>query len=591
MSNKKKPDIKEIAEAWQRVDPDPETSGQLKNLLEGGESDMAADGTLEELFSGRLSFGTAGLRAELGPGPMKMNRVLVQMVTRALFEVLEKDMGKQNTGKQKGQESKKPKIVVGYDARKNSDIFAQDAAGVIEEMGGTAVFIGEPLPTPVLAYSVLNYSAEAGIMVTASHNPREDNGYKAYWSDGAQIAPPNDRLVEHIFSKLLEDPASFSAKDYSAPATNVAESALADYLSALAGELAPAVPIPKDLKVVYTPMHGVGKKAVEMLFEELGFPKPLVVPEQAEPDGSFPTAAYPNPEEPGAMDLALALAVENNADLILANDPDADRLAVALPVPLAHSSEKTSEWRNLTGNEIGILLADYCMDRAAKNTGGDAEKSLLLATTCVSSQLLGKMAEARGIQYEETLTGFKWIARADQKEEYEDTEFIFGYEEALGYSVLPRLVRDKDGVSAAAAFVNLYLQLAAENKTPLDRLEELAKTHGLHLTSAASIRYEGTDAGKAAEAMGFLRHNLPTQIGGIKVVEILDYSEGKNQRPSNMLSFYLENKSRIVIRPSGTEPKLKVYVELVEGDPSKKAEAEAALKALTDSAARLIARE
>lgn len=582
----------ERAKSWGELDPDPKTRGELEQLSQD---------EIESLFNGQLAFGTAGLRAELGPGPQRMNRVLVQLTTRALYETIKEIEAKNKDGK--NRDKKNPsndglKIVVGYDGRINSDVFAWDAVGVIEDCGGTALLIDKPLPTPVLARSVLGQNAAAGIMVTASHNPKQDNGYKVYLSDGGQITSPTDRLVEHKLSSYIKDLPNMKIQDFKRPKSQITDIALNDYVSCLVEHL-PACEV-KDLKIVYTPLHGVGKDVLERVFEEFNFPKFFVVKEQAEPDGEFPTAPFPNPEEAGALDLALALAETEQADLLLANDPDADRLCVGV--------KENGSWRILSGNELGVLLADYCMsfyfegEGQAEGQGAQA----LVATTCVSSQLLSKMAESKGVAYEETLTGFKWISRVDtlksgrknisknepRNENAKPLNFIFGYEEALGYGVLPRQIRDKDGISAAVAFVNLFVGLRNEGKTPLDRLDELSQEHGMYLTSAASIRYDGDSEGggaKAAGAMARLRSQLPEKIGEKMVLNVMDYSSGETQRPANMISFYLEGESRIVVRPSGTEPKLKVYVELVEKDISKREQAEKDLAALTDSAAKLVA--
>ena len=577
-----------LAKAWAKADPDPQTKSQLEELLESGGDAIA------NLFEGHLSFGTAGLRAEQGPGPNRMNRVLVQLVTRAIVEVLE-DAGKPT-----------PKIMVGYDGRKNSNIFAYDVVGVVEHFGATALLIDKPSPTPVLSRSVLAHNADAGIMVTASHNPKQDNGYKVYWDDGSQITAPYDGLVVLKLAALLKDFSAVQIKDYKKPQTEISSEAIDEYINCLVENLSdPDITgssDTKNLNIVYTPLHGVGKFTLEKVFAALDFPEPIVVAEQAEPDGDFPTAAFPNPEEEGALDLALALAAKSNADLLLANDPDADRLCVSLP-------DKSGNWQTLTGNELGVLLADYCINSfSTKNTD-------LVATTCVSSQLLGRMAKANDISYEETLTGFQWIGRADkisnqppdksdEKSAAESDKksgtksgdksdgpinFIFGYEEALGYAVLPTHVRDKDGISAAVAFVNLFAQLRQVGKTPFDRLDEISKQCGLHLTGAVSIRYEGKGQEKAAAVMSRLRLEPPTQIGDLKVLDTFDYSSGQKQRPANMIAFYLEQDCRVVVRPSGTEPKLKVYIELVELDHTQKPQAQQKLDTLTTAIQKLVA--
>ena len=555
-------DLTARAQNWLDIDPDPETQSLLKEIIQGGsEAELAA------LFSGQLGFGTAGIRGQLGPGPMRMNRVLVQAATRALVGTLKAGA----------------LVIVGYDARKNSNIFAYDAAGVVNELGGTALVIDQPLPTPVLARAVIARSADAGIMVTASHNPKDDNGYKVYWSDGAQIAPPHDSLVEHALKKIMA--GELSASDYLPPTNDISGEALQEYIACLTGQLrSPEAPL-KDLKIVYTPMHGVGGAALSQVFEALSLAEPVFVPLQADPDPSFPTADFPNPEEAGALDLAFDLARSENADLILANDPDADRLAVALPTP--------DGWQSLTGNELGILLADYCLSQIQQ------PEQATLAATCVSSQMLSRLCAEAGAKYVETLTGFKWISRADFEGDEPGSSLIFGYEEALGYAVLPQSIRDKDGISAAAVFVNLFSKLKTQGKSPLDRLDELYALHGLHITSAVSVRFDDSASSKqppAAVLMGKLRSKLPKEIGGQAVQKVIDYTDGSKQRPTNMVSFFLEGGgSRVVVRPSGTEPKLKIYVELVRPasggagfSASQKSEAQTELAELTQAAGQMI---
>ena len=654
-------DLKEQAEAWIAADPDPETRAELEQLLA---ADSAAE--LQSRFGSTLKFGTAGLRGELGAGPNRMNRVVVRQTTAALVEYLNElaeaaDAGAANAEPANAEPAK---IVIGYDGRRNSDVFARDAVAVAAAKGAQAILLEGVVPTPVLAHAVLRHGCDAGIMITASHNPPQDNGYKVYWHDGAQIIPPHDRKIEqtrHRIGLLPQDygydiAASTGRTDTLAPTSEQVQNdvsadasfcqviSAADeiegYAQVAAAQIKSLFELPPvefgspdasaddqasdspHLRVVYTPLHGVGKAALLRLFEELGMPKPIVVPEQAEPDSDFPTVQFPNPEEPGALDLALRLAAEEGADVVLANDPDADRLCVAInsaefaistssatsPVaePAGSLAASNKAYRVLSGDELGCLLADGILSLLGK---GSEEAKLLVGTTIVSSQLLAKIAEAHGAAFGETLTGFKWLARVgDNKPE----RFVFGYEEALGFSVLPDLVRDKDGITAAAVFMLLMQQWQAEGASPLDRLGALYRQHGLHKSRQISFRYEGDNAqATMAAMMGSLRMSPPTsfaasgalpvsdsrslpeaadspptpphedssssteeanestrQASGKEsnaVASTVDYAEGTaSSVPANVLMYFLRSGARVIIRPSGTEPKLKAYLEVIE---------------------------
>jgi phosphomannomutase len=430
-------------------------------------------------------------------------------------------------------------VVVGYDARHNSDVFARDTAEVVAGAGLRALVLPRALPTPVLAYAIRELGCVAGVMVTASHNPPQDNGYKVFLGDGSQIVPPADEQISaHI--DAVGTPASVPrADDWQWLDESIVESYTAR-VSDLVGAASP-----RDLTTVYTPLHGVGGGTVADVLERAGFTAPHLATEQAEPDPDFPTVSFPNPEEPGAMDLALRVAVESGADVVLANDPDADRCAVAVP--------GAQGWRMLRGDEVGVLLADFLLRLGVQG---------VYATTIVSSSLLGKMAAAHGQEYRETLTGFKWLGRIDG--------LAFAYEEALGYCVAPELVRDKDGISAMLRVAELAAQLKAEGRTLDDQLDEIARTYGLHATDQLSVRV--TDLSRITAAMTALRTAPPTSLGGLAVERVDDLSAGSaDLPPTEGLRYALADGARVVVRPSGTEPKLKCYLEVVvpveEGEP------------------------
>ncbi len=547
------------AEAWLVADPDPQTRAELETLLASAPGDAAAAEELEGRFAARLRFGTAGLRAPLGAGPARMNRVMVRSATAAVMATLPPGA----------------RVVIGHDARRNSEVFAADAADFVASGGGEALLVGR-VPTPVAAHAVRHLAADAGIVVTASHNPPTDNGYKLYDASGAQIIPPADAAVEEHMSAASLPPREAPAPSTGGSITDVGSAAIESYLAGIARRLQRAPQPHRPLQVVYTPLHGVGTPVLLALFERLGLPAPVVVASQAEPDGAFPTVTFPNPEEPGALDAAYALAGRTGADLVIANDPDADRLAVAVPTG--------GGWRCLTGDELGALLAECLLRRRAASAPGEA---VMLAASVVSSQLLGAMAAAAGASHAETLTGFKWIARAaDGRPE----RLLFGYEEALGYATCDE-VRDKDGISAAALAVQLAGELQAGGSLLLERLDEIHRRHGVHATGQVTLRLSPDEA---AAATGRLRSHPPGEIAGYSVAEVVDYSRPEGSLPpTDMLAFRLVGGDRVIARPSGTEPKLKVYIETVEqvleGDlGAARRRAEARLDAVSAAMRRLL---
>lgn len=512
------------AQAWADEDPDPMTRAELEELLVRADAaDAEAVAELSGRFAGPLAFGTAGLRGALGAGPSRMNRAVVTRAAAGLVAYL------LDHGAREGE-----RVVIGYDARTCSDVFARDTAEVVTGAGLRALVLPRPLPTPVLAFAIRDLECVAGVMVTASHNPAQDNGYKVYLDDGSQIVPPADNEIADRIAAV----GALASVRRSDGGELVDEDLVDRYLASVAALVGDG---PKDVAVVYTPLHGVGGVTVRRALREAGFDEPTVVDEQFEPDPAFPTVAFPNPEEPGAMDLALATARSREAaghrvDLVLANDPDADRCAVAVPGP--HG------WQMLRGDEVGALLAHHLLAQGRTGT---------YATTIVSSSLLQKMVAAAGETYAETLTGFKWLGRLDA--------LAFGYEEALGYCVDPRHVRDKDGVSAAVVLADLTARLRAEGRTLLDVLDEIATIHGVHATEQLSVRVD--DLSAITVAIARLRNTPPSTLGGLAVERIDDLSDPGPLPPTSGIRLALSEGARVVIRPSGTEPKLKCYVEVV----------------------------
>jgi phosphomannomutase len=562
-------------EAWIREDPDAGDQAELRALLaagdQGGEPGRAAVAELTDRFAGRLQFGTAGLRGQVGAGPNRMNRAVVRAATAALAGWLHEHGPAVRAGGASASRGSAAgmTVVVGCDARHRSAAFADEAAAVLTGAGIGVHLLPRPNPTPLLAFAIRHLSAAAGIMITASHNPAADNGYKLYLSDGAQIVPPVDAEIEAAIGDLgplsripagpLDGPLVIRHGDEVARAYLDAAPPLG--ASPPAAQPGTATPVARrpgaaslPLRVVYTALHGVAASLALRAIHEAGFPAPLVVAAQEKPDPDFPTLAFPNPEEPGTLDLALTQARADGADLVLANDPDGDRLAVAVPDPA-----EAGGWRVLSGDQVGALIGSYLLER----TAAEAEAGQrLVVTTVVSSTLLAKIAAAAGARYAETLTGFKWIVRAGQGAP--GSRFLFGYEEALGYAV-GDVVRDKDGISAALALLSLAATARAAGRSLLDRWDALEAGHGVHLTAQVTLHVPSP-----AGIMGRLRAAPPAALAGQSVTgsEDLDAGADAGARepglPRADVLIYRLPGARVVIRPSGTEPKLKAYLEVVE---------------------------
>jgi phosphomannomutase len=540
-------DLLAAARAWAADDPDAVTRAELEGLAAAAEAgDETAATRLADAMSGMLEFGTAGLRGHLGGGPNRMNRAVVIRAAAGLTAYLK-------------TLDPEPFVVVGYDARTNSDVFAHDTCAVVVGMGGQASVLPHPLPTPVLAYAIRHLGADAGVMVTASHNPPEDNGYKVYVGDGSQIVPPVDGLiaaeiaqVASVASVRLPDDGWHTLDD----------SVLDAYLDDVRTVVLPDSP--RDVTVVHTALHGVGSETVRLAFLAAGFAAPIPVESQAEPDPMFPTVSFPNPEEPGAMDAALELAEQTSPDVVIANDPDADRCAVAVPGP--------GGWRMLRGDEVGALLGSHVLSRGAAGGVLPDSPDCVFANSIVSSRQLAAMCRAAGVRHEETLTGFKWIGRVPG--------LRYGYEEALGYCVDPARVRDKDGVSAALLVAELVATLKTQGLSLVDRLDDLAREHGVYATDAFSVRVE--DLSLIGRIMERLRSAPLTSVAGVAVARADDLAQGDGGLPpTEGLRYYLDDDSRVIVRPSGTEPKLKVYLEVVEpvtGDDLRAARERAATR-------------
>ncbi|MGE9809468.1 phospho-sugar mutase [Janibacter sp. G1551] len=523
-------DLLAAATAWAQDDPDDATRAELEAVIAKVEAgDAEAETDLKDRFAGILEFGTAGLRGRLGAGPNRMNRAVVLRAAAGLTAYLQ-------------QKVAAPFVVIGYDARHNSDVFARDTAAVVVAAGGRAALLPRTLPTPVLAYAVRHLGADAGVMVTASHNPPQDNGYKVYLGDGSQIVPPADAGIADEIAKVARVADIARAAD---GWETLGDDLVAAYLTAVAGVV--AADSPRDLTIVHTSLHGVGDEVVGRAFALAGFPELVTVASQAEPDPDFPTVSFPNPEEDGALDAAIALATEVGPDLVIANDPDADRCAVAVPA-LDADGVRTGDWRLLRGDELGVLLGSHLLMRGVP----DGHR---MANSIVSSRLLAAMCRQAGVDHEETLTGFKWISRVP--------DLHFGYEEALGYCVAPDLVRDKDGVSAALLIAELAAIMKSEGSSLLAVLDDLHEQLGVHATDSFSIRV--ADLADIATLMERLRANAPTQIASVPVTSAEDLANGtETLPPTDGLRYVLDDDSRIIVRPSGTEPKLKVYLEVIE---------------------------
>lgn len=505
--------------AWIADDPDPKTRAQLQEWLDRGAIDE-----LTSCFQGFLEFGTAGLRGPLGPGPSRMNRSVVSKTAYGLARFMA------NSGLKS--------IVIGRDARYGSEDFTRDTAEIMSGAGFEVFVLPRALPTPVLAFAVRKLGCDVGVMVTASHNPPQDNGYKVYLGgtvngiryEGSQIISPTDR---EISAEIAAAP-SLNSVTRETSWTVLSDEVVNEYIATTArlGNQ------PLDLNVVYTAMHGVGTETLMKVFERAGFNPPILVKEQAEPDPDFPTVAFPNPEEPGAIDLSLKLAEEVGADLVIANDPDADRCAAAI---------FEGNWRMLRGDEVGALLGEYLARTCVDKNG-------VLANSIVSSSILKKIAESYGLPFVETLTGFKYLAKVEN--------LRFGYEEALGYSVDSNSVNDKDGISAALVLVQLAADLKREGKTIADLLNEIWKKYGFHGTRQISVRTKSIS--DIEKVMSKLRNNLPTQLASFKVTQVDDLERPKDGLPpTNGVRIWLDGKYRVIVRPSGTEPKIKCYIEVV----------------------------
>ena len=529
-------DLRARLAAWLADDPDERDRDELRALA--ADDGSAAADELADRFSGRLEFGTAGLRGTIGAGPNRMNRAVVRGTTAALARWL-RGPGRGIAGAGAAEAG----VVIGCDARHRSDEFADEAARVLAGAGIRVHLLPRRQPTPLLAFAVRHLHAAAGIMITASHNPPAYNGYKLYLRDGAQIVPPADAEIEAEIRSLGPLSGVPLAPPDSPLIVRHGDEVARGYLDLICAA-SPAPPDAAWLRFVYTPLHGVAGGLAMRAFDQAGFTPPDLVAAQAEPDPDFPTVTFPNPEEPGALDLALAQARRSGADLVLANDPDGDRLAVAVPGP-------DGAWRTLTGDQVGALLGAYLLDvTAAEPSPGDR----LVVTTIVSSTLLSRIAAAAGAQYAETLTGFKWIVRADRP----GSRFVFGYEEALGYAV-GEIVRDKDGIGAALALLGLAARARSRGGSLLDAYDALETAHGVHLTGQVTV---GTAA--PVDVMARLRAAPPAEFCGARVLETTDLTGGTPNLPSaDVLSYQLLG-ARVVIRPSGTEPKIKAYLEVVE---------------------------
>ena len=542
------PPYREAAELWLSEDPDPKTRAELQALIDRYDrGDASAQKELHESFHGQLEFGTAGLRGILGPGPQKMNRVLVRKVAAGMAAYLKANV----------PDIAKRGVLIGLDARHNSRVFAEDTARVLAGAGIRALLAHRPWPTPTTAWAIVDRGCAAGVMVTASHNPAAYNGYKVYWGNGAQIIPPHDTGIAAAIAKIGRSDQLPMPSLEDARARQLVidlDEALHDrYLAAAIALRAQPQLDGNALTIAFTPMHGVGARSTEPILSRGGFPNFHTVPEQREPDPDFPTVAFPNPEEKGAMDLVLALGVKVNADLVLANDPDADRLAVAVADPTSPTG-----FRQFTGDQVGALFADYLLEVSAKD-------KRMVATTIVSSQLLSYLAKDAGADYRETLTGFKWIGNAAMDFERETGgRFVMGYEEALGYSIGP-LVRDKDGVSACLLFSELVVwNRTVKQRGVLDHLDDIYRRVGLFVTEQVSITKPGAEGiAEIKKVMDRVRAQPPSEIAGHKVDRVVDLIKGEGGLPaSDVLVFRLEGGRRVIMRPSGTEPKLKSYYEV-----------------------------
>jgi len=548
------------ARQWVEDDPDPDTARELQALI-----DARNLRELRERLSRPLTFGTAGLRGLVGAGPSRMNRAVVVRTTRALALYLLSHE----------PDARTLPVVLGFDARLSSRGLARAAAGVLAAARIPVRLFADPVPTPLVAYATRALSGSAGIVITASHNPAEYNGYKLYGKNGVQVIPPVDeeieRRTEHVGPARTVPSVQPDSAEWASMVSWVPDSITARYLSDIDASR-PRGAAERALRIVYTPLHGVGAALAMGALAQAGFEDVSVVPEQAEPDGRFPTVRFPNPEEPGALDLALSLAKQRNADLVLANDPDADRLAVCV-------RSAAGRFIALSGNQIGVLLADFLLESARS-----VAKPLVISSI-VSTPMLADIAEEHGARAEVTLTGFKWIwSAASSLEETSGVRFVFGFEEAIGFSVC-RAVRDKDGISAALLFAELAARCRAAGQSVLERLRALYVKHGLWVSIQHNVVRTGIDgAAEIAGAVDRIAASPPETLGGMTIRAVKDFRHGEHERPfwlasAPLVLFELEG-GRALLRPSGTEPKLKIYVDLrgVSPSPGGFEQAEAALR-------------
>ncbi|MFT4305943.1 MAG: phospho-sugar mutase [Microbacterium sp.] len=548
--------VLDAARAWRDQDPDAETRAELDALIGAAEAgDPGARHEIDERFASRLAFGTAGLRGALGAGPNRMNRVLVAQAAAGLAAYL------------RARHEARPLVVIGYDGRRNSAVFGRDSAEVLAGAGLRVVLLPRPLPTPVLAFAVRHLGADAGVMVTASHNPPGDNGYKVYLGGadgGSQIVPPADAgIAAQIDRVAAGDIRDLPRSDrYELAPETVVEA----YVAATAA-VAPAPPGASGLRWVYTALHGVGWETFAHVLDRAGYPPPVAVDDQLHPDAAFPTVAFPNPEEPGTLERAFAAARAAAAELVIAHDPDADRLAVAIP-------DGSGGFRALTGNQLGLLLGW----RAARLAAASGTPDASLACSLVSSPALAAVAARYGLGFHTTLTGFKWISRTPG--------LVYGFEEALGYLVNPDTVRDKDGLSAAVAILGLVAEARGVGRSLADLLDEFDRAFGVFASGQVSVRL--ADAAAVAALMSALRARRPAALGGVPVDRVDDLLEGIDALPpGDVLRLWLRDGSRVLVRPSGTEPKLKLYLdvqaETAETASARLAALTAAARALLDS--------
>ncbi len=524
---------------WLQKDPEPSTRNELQQLINSNNQTELSD-----RFSSRLAFGTAGLRGKVGAGPNRMNRLVVLETSLGLGLYLDKTVA---NAKERG-------VIIGYDARPDSKQFAQDSAEVLLSLGFTVYLTDDVVPTPLVAFGVKHFSTAAGIVVTASHNPPEYNGYKVYWENGAQIIPPHDKGIAACIDDATRMPIKqTSLSDAGEKLHWLDENFNQLYLTELLKSSDLITTTPKQTSVAYTAMHGVGGKFVTTIAKETGFKRFYTVKEQYAPDGTFPTVNFPNPEEPGAMDKVIALAKKENADIACANDPDADRFAAA-------ARTESGEYRMLTGDQVGILFADFIL--------ANQQKTCLIGNTIVSSSLLEKIAAEYQAKYFKTLTGFKWLTNVAMEQQTEEMPFVFAYEEALGYTV-SNLVWDKDGLSAFAVFVSLIEDLKSQGMTVWDKLLEIYNKYGFYVTAQKSIAFNPNEKSIGEK----LRESPPTTIARKQVVCVEDFQlstrtfdSGKTEPlhfpKSDVLIYQLDNNYRVIVRPSGTEPKIKCYYEL-----------------------------